>query len=97
MRTEHIETYELSPKDGRKSFYGKAHVKIYSDGSEVLQSYETDVIFRDASGCLFRLWPEWSATTGRHVKAFCGIGKAEYENLPFAKLNELTEIRVETA
>lgn len=92
-----LNTFELIPHDGRKSFYGKAHVKIYSDGSEVLQSYETDVIFRDASGCLFRLWPYWSATTGRHVKAFCGIGKAEYEKLPFAKLNETNEIHVEIA
>lgn len=24
----------------------------------------------------------WSATTGRHIAAFCGMGKAEYIKLP---------------
>ena len=27
---------------------------------------------------LVRLWDGWSATTGRHIKAFCGLNKAAY-------------------
>lgn len=33
----------LVPNDSRKSFYGKAKVKTYTDGTRVLQSYNTDV------------------------------------------------------
>ena len=78
-----IKSYELLPVDSHKSFYGKARVFVYEDGTEVLRSYETDVITRTPSGKLFRTWPDWSATTGRHVKSFCGLNKAGYEALPF--------------
>ena len=78
-----MKSYELLPNDSHKSFYGKARVYAYDDGTEILRSYETDVIIRTAGGKLFRLWDDWSATTGRHVKAFCGLNKAGYEALPF--------------
>lgn len=32
-----------------------------------------------------RLWGGWSATTGRHIAAFCGMNKKEFTNLPLAK------------
>lgn len=35
-----------------------------------------------AAGELIRMWDGWSATTGRHIAAFCGMGKAEYIKLP---------------
>ncbi len=70
--------YELSPIDGRQSFYGKARVAIEDDGSETLYSYTTPIIKRLASGELVKLWGGWSLTTGRHIKAFCGLNKAEY-------------------
>ena len=70
--------YELSPIDGRQSFYGKAKVSIENDGSETLYSYTTPIIKRLASGKLVKLWGGWSLTTGRHIKAFCGLNKAEY-------------------
>lgn len=69
---------ELFPMDGHKSFYGKAMVAEMPDGSEVLLSYGTPIIKRLASGALERLWYGWTATTGRHIKAFCGINKAEF-------------------
>lgn len=31
-----------------------------------------------AAGELVKLWDGWSATTGRHIKAFCGLNKAAY-------------------
>lgn len=89
-----LNTFELIPHDGRKSFYGKALVKVYEDGSEILQSYQTNVLYRSPSGELFRLWDGWSMTTGRHVAAFCGIGKREYENLPFASDEESARLNI---
>lgn len=70
--------YELIPNDGRKSFYGKAVVEVADDGSETLYSYDTPIIKKTAAGELVRLWDGWSATTGRHIKAFCGLNKAAY-------------------
>lgn len=72
---------ELIPADGRKSFYGKAVVIVEDDGTETLYSYETPIIKRLVSGELVKLWSGWTATTGRHIKAFCGLSKAEYMSL----------------
>ena len=77
-----IRTSDLIPTDSRKSFYGKAVVRTYDDGTDVLRSYATDVIRRNADGSLSRLWGGWSATTGRHVAAFCGINKATWDKMP---------------
>lgn len=79
-----MKTYELKPTDGRKSFYGKATVIINEDGSETLMSYGTPIIRQDAAGKLTRIWLGWSATTGRHIKSFCGLNKKEFEALPTA-------------
>lgn len=73
--------YELVPTDGRKSFYGKAVVVVEDNGTETLYSYGTPIIKRLASGELVKLWSGWTATTGRHIKAFCGLSKAEYMSL----------------
>ena len=71
--------YELIPIDGRKSFYGKAWVDISKCGTETLYSYGTPIVKRIAkTGRLVRLWNGWTATTGRHIKAFCGLNKAEF-------------------
>lgn len=73
-----MKRYELTPNDGRKSFYGKAVVEIAADGSETLYSYNTPIIKRSSNGDLVKLWDGWTATTGRHIKAFCGLSKAEF-------------------
>lgn len=73
--------YELIPTDGRKSFYGKAVVIVEDNGTETLYSYDTPIIKRLVSGELVKLWSGWSATTGRHVQAFCGLNKTAYMNL----------------
>lgn len=73
--------YELIPNDGRKSFYGKAVVEVADDGSETLYSYGAPIVKKTAAGELVRLWDGWSATTGRHIKAFCGLNKAAYKAL----------------
>ena len=76
-----MKTYELKPTDGRKSFYGKAVVMVEDNGTETLFSYNTPIINRLVSGELVKLWDGWTATTGRHIKAFCGLSKAEYMSL----------------
>ena len=73
--------YELIPTDGRKSFYGKAVVIVEDNDTETLYSYGTPIIKRLVSGELVKLWSGWSATTGRHIQAFCGLNKAAYMNL----------------
>ena len=78
------EKRELIPTDGRKSLYGKAWT-INADGAETLYSYGTPIIRRDGDG-LHRLWPEradsFTATTGRHIAAVCGLNKREFLALP---------------
>lgn len=71
-----MKMHDLIPHDGRKSFYGKARVLVEDNGTETLYSYETAIIKRTAAGELVRLWAGWSATTGRHIAAFCGLNKA---------------------
>lgn len=73
-----MRTYELIPTNGRKSFYGKAFVQIDSEGNETLLSYGTPILKRAVNGDILRLWGGWSATTGNHIKSFCGINKAQF-------------------
>lgn len=80
-----MKSYELIPIDGRKSFYGKAVVMIDADGSETLYSYNTPIIKRTTSGELVKMWDGWSVTTGRHIKAFCGLNKAGFIELKLEK------------
>lgn len=76
----------LLPTDGHKSFYGKAIV-FYLNGRECLRSYNTIVASRTYDGEIHRHWSGWSATTGRHIRAFCGLNKKEFDKLPTEDLN----------
>lgn len=82
--------YDLRPELGnsRKSFYGKASVAIDADGNEYLFSYGTKIMARFADGTLVRFWDDWSTTTGRHIKAFCGLNKAGFESLPLSSADD---------
>ena len=77
-----INVYDLRPTDSCKYFYNKASVYIDEFGNEFLISYNTLIMARFADGNLVRFWDDWSATTGRHIKAFCGLNKKQFENLP---------------
>ena len=81
MNTDNI--YELHPVDGRKSFYGKAIVEEKPNGDRVLFSYMTPIILKKKNGDLIRLYDGWSATTGRHIAAFCGLNKKEFMALHY--------------
>ena len=78
-----MKKYELTPTNGRKSFYGKAYIEIEEDGTETLYSYGTPIISRK-NGIFKRLYNGWSATTGTHIKAFCGMKKSEFCALPIS-------------
>ena len=73
--------YELIPTNGRKSFYGKAQILVDETG-ETLFSYSAPILHIDKSGKMTRLWDGWSATTGTHIKSFCGLNKAQFEKIP---------------
>lgn len=73
--------YELIPNGTQKSFYGKAVVMADNAGNETLYSYNTPIIKRLVNGSLVKLWGGWSATTGKHIKAFCGLNKAGFMSL----------------
>lgn len=73
--------YELIPMTGQKSFYGKAVVVVEDNGTETLYSYGTPIVKRLVSGELVKMWDGWTATTGKHIKAFCGLNKAGFLSL----------------
>lgn len=74
--------YELKPTNGRKSFYGKAIVEMHN-GNETLYSYGVKVAVRLTNGAIIRKWDGWSATTGSHIKSFCGLDKKAWMALPY--------------
>lgn len=82
-----IITVELQPRDGRKSFYGKAKAVHLDDGTIICQSYDT-FVGRIENGRFIRTWGGYSVTTMRHVNAFLdtfgipGGGKAWWDALP---------------
>lgn len=76
-------SYDLTPCTSQKSFYGKAKVHIYADGTKLLQSYDTIVLRVYPDGRMVRSWSGWSATTGKHIRSFCGLNKAGYLALPY--------------
>ena len=74
-----MKKYELTPKNGRRSFYGKAIVEVDDYGVETLFSYQTPIIKKFPNGTLKRLYDEApSLTTSTHIKSFCGLNKREF-------------------
>lgn len=80
---------ELKPNGRQKSFYGKANVYYSSkSGMWILRSYKTDVCGIDECRRFHRFWDDWSATTAKHIAAFCSqfgipvFNKRDWENLP---------------
>lgn len=79
-----MKIYELKPtgtQNQKKNFYGKASVIIEEDGSETLLSYNTPIIKRTPNGELIKLYDGYTQSTGKHIKAFCGLNKQEFMNL----------------
>lgn len=62
-------TETLNPTN-QKSFYGKAKI-IYAPEGILLKSYATIVAMIDNNGEFVKLWCGYSATTMKHINAFC--------------------------
>lgn len=83
--------YELTPNDSHKSFYGKA-VAVEDGNKAILYSYGTPVA-EAVDGIIRKLWDGYSATTMRHINAFCERygagegGKKWWESLPYTPNN----------
>lgn len=77
---------ELETNDSHNSFYGKAIV-VQDMTGWTLYSYGTAIV-RISNGKAARLWDGYSATTMRHIQAFCdkyGVycgGKKWWEGVP---------------
>ena len=77
-----MKIYELMPlATQQKSFGGKAKVIIKDDNTEILYSYDTQIMYRDAEGNYHRTYNGWTQTTGKHIRAFANMGKTEFLNL----------------
>lgn len=86
MKSKNMYFTELSPIQGQqKSFYSKAKIRRNDDGSETLYSYNTPIIKRDKEGKLWRIWDGYSMTTGRHIRAFCGLNKKQFDALEYER------------
>lgn len=70
-RFSHIE--ELKCRfDSHQSFNRRAYIARNDNDNLFLISYNTVVMGYDVkNGQLHRLWGDWSATTGRHIREFC--------------------------
>ena len=62
---------ELTPTDGRQSFYGKCYV-IEKGTKATLYSYDTRIATIDTEAGTLKKYKAWnfSATTKRHQRAF---------------------------
>lgn len=79
---------ELLPVGAQKNFNHRAHILQDAAGTLQLLSYETIVASFDPQTKEFKkLWDGYSATTQKHINAFCdycgieGFNKKEWEEL----------------
>lgn len=82
-----MKEYFLKPSAGTQKSFNKALVREENANTAILISYNTTVC-KIQNNKLVRLWNDYSATTMRHINAFCTaynlppISKKEWETLP---------------
>ena len=68
---KNVRFYELTAQyDARASFYGKAHVIDYGNGTLELQSYDTIVARIENGKVTKNEIGNYSVTTNRHIREF---------------------------
>ena len=82
------EIYELEPRNGRKSFYGKAKVVIVGN-RRYLRSYDTIMGCIDENGKAHRYSDYHSNTTGAHIRSFFPDPQGFWK-LPLEKQPQIT-------
>jgi len=80
-----MKTYPLKNNYGETFKCGAPVVVVENDGKETLFSYWTEIMSRNPDGTMTRAWDDWTQTTGKHIKAFCGLNKAGFCALPMEK------------
>lgn len=92
--------YELPCLDGRKSFYGKAHVIEGCTGGHTLKSYDTLICFlyeENGEVKLEKLSDAHTLTTRRHIRSFFAFlgyaypGNREWDELETQRIYTLTK------
>lgn len=73
--------YELTPNGTQKVSMEKPLLKLTTPGMKRFTAITPPIIKRLVNGSLVRLWGGWSNTTGKHIKAFCGLNKAGFMGL----------------
>lgn len=68
-----------------QSFYRKAFVLINDNGVEILYSYDVPIMAKLTDGEFVRLYEGWTMTTGRHIYAFSGMRKKQFESMEVGK------------
>lgn len=69
------------PEQNQKSFYGKARVQVNDNGTQDLFSYNTLICTKNPDGSITKHYEDWTQTTGKHIRAFCGLNKKQYSEL----------------
>ena len=73
--------------DRNKSYYGKARVIEWEDGSKALISYNTIVASITPDNEFHKMWGHYSVTTMKHINTFCDdyeqptFNKSEWKNI----------------
>lgn len=77
------QVFELMPlpEQHQKSFYGKAKVYVTPEW-QYLCSYDEVVCRRSSEGRVERIWSGSTTTTRKHIKAFTGLLKRDYDLCP---------------
>ena len=78
-----MKMYGLLNEKGETMRCGSPKIIIDDDGTEHLYSYDTEILRKDKTGKIWRVWTGWSQTTGKHIRAYCGLNKSGYEALDF--------------
>lgn len=78
-----MKQYGVLNEKGEQFRCGNPVIVEDNDGVKHLFSYNTEIMTQHKDGKFYRVWTGWSQTTGKHIKAFCGLNKAGFDNLPF--------------
>ena len=75
--------YELIPTSSRKSFYGKAIVKV-ENNIETLFSYNVPIMSKNPDSTFVSHREQWdSKTTGNHINSFSKLNKKAFIALEY--------------
>lgn len=89
-----LNIYDFHPENypKQKSFHGKAQI-VDSEKRIYLKSHDVIVMSKNKETSAYtRHSEEWNATTGRHIFAFSGLRKKDFEKLSIISVDAIEEI-----